>query len=324
MTASNHGIPFCANNALVLGTAQFGLLYGVANRSGKPDQDTVVDIVRTAWDNGITEIDTAQAYGDSEEVLGRVLHELGLAGRIRIISKFHPHLNHLDYSCLSESLARTLHQLGIPSIDGMMLHREELLSLWNQGLSTNCRDLIRSGRVREIGVSVYSPEKAHEALRTDGIDFVQIPSNILDRRFERANIFNQAVALGKKLYVRSVYLQGLLLMAPHDIPAELISARPVLETLQCLADSWNLTRQEICLGYFREEMPGARLVIGAETPEQIRDTVMAWKNGVPRELADQIRALFSNVGEDILNPHLWPPLRRQADVYFTENGEAKP
>ncbi|HRR40871.1 MAG TPA: aldo/keto reductase [Syntrophales bacterium] len=323
MTASPFGTDAGTDAILVLGTAQLGLPYGIANRIGKPRYDSALQIVQAAWESGITEFDTAQAYGNSEEVLGRALKELGFAGRARILSKFEPNLDHGSYRSLTDSLDQTLHRLGIPSIDGMMLHREELLEKWEHGLSTICRNLVRSGRVREIGISVYSPEMALKGLRTDGISLVQIPSNILDRRFERAGILPEATALGKKLYIRSVYLQGLLLMPPAALPPEFLSARPALETLQALSSSWNLTRQEICLGYLRTQMPGARLVIGAETPGQIRDTVAAWRKGIPDELAEQIRTLYSHVEEDLLNPHLWP-LRRQTMINPSRDGELNP
>ena len=55
---------------LVLGTVQFGMNYGVANTHGKPSYETVKDILRKALDNGITTLDTAAGYGDSEEVIG--------------------------------------------------------------------------------------------------------------------------------------------------------------------------------------------------------------------------------------------------------------
>ena len=75
---------------LMLGTVQFGLRYGIANTSGKPDLDQVEAIVRAAADGGITALDTAAAYGDSEQVLGLVLQRAGLAGQFTVVSKIPP------------------------------------------------------------------------------------------------------------------------------------------------------------------------------------------------------------------------------------------
>ena len=73
-----------------LGTVQFGLDYGIANTSGKPSYETARDIIAVAWEGGINTLDTAAAYGDSEEVIGRVLAELNLQGEMQIISKVPP------------------------------------------------------------------------------------------------------------------------------------------------------------------------------------------------------------------------------------------
>ena len=81
------------NCRLVLGTAQLGLSYGIANKTGRPDQGVATAIVHEAWKNGIREFDTAQVYGDSEVVLGRALAELGISCEAKIITKIAPNLD---------------------------------------------------------------------------------------------------------------------------------------------------------------------------------------------------------------------------------------
>ena len=188
--------------SLVLGTAQFGSNYGIANagKTGRPDQIAVDAIVQDAWGNGIREFDTAQGYGKSEQALGEALSKLGVSTDALIISKFDPALDHLDRGVLSNALDESLSRLGVTSLYGMMLHREELLSLWDKGLSRILHDFVLSGRVKYIGVSVYSPGRAIQALNTEGIDIVQLPTNILDRRFEIAGVFQLAEKKNKKIW----------------------------------------------------------------------------------------------------------------------------
>src|SRR3954471_5172087 len=59
---------------LVMGSAQLGLVYGAANRSGKPTREAALKLVRRAADAGVGAFDTARAYGDAEERLGEGLH----------------------------------------------------------------------------------------------------------------------------------------------------------------------------------------------------------------------------------------------------------
>lgn len=294
-----------ASCPLVLGTAQLGFPYGVANKAGRPDRATATAIVREAWENGIEEFDTAQVYGDSESTLGKALGELGLSQKVKIISKFDPNADHLNAQAISRSLDQSLQRLGIQSLYGIMLHREELLPIWHQGLSEILHDLILSRKVEKIGVSVYSPDNGIQALNTAGIDMIQLPTNILDRRFESAGVFQLADQKKKQIYIRSVFLQGLLLIDPEEIPANMAFARPVLKKLESLSSDLGLTKQEIALGYLKSEMPNAHIIFGAETQNQVKENVITWQKKVPESLVNQIKAFFPDVGEHILNPVLW-------------------
>ena len=60
----------------MLGTAQFGMDYGIANVLGKPTEAEVARILEQAWSYGIRIFDTAPNYG-SEEVLGKFFKEHG-------------------------------------------------------------------------------------------------------------------------------------------------------------------------------------------------------------------------------------------------------
>ena len=291
---------------LVLGTAQFGSFYGIINKTGQPEQIAANAIIREAWENGISEFDTAQGYGKSEQVLGRALSELGLSTEALIISKFDPALDHLDAKVLSNALDESLSRLGVTYLFGMMLHMEEMLSLWDKGLAKILHDFVLSGRVKHIGVSVYSPEKAIQALNTDGIDMVQLPTNILDKRFEEAGVFQLADKKGKTIYIRSVFLQGLILMDINEIPEKMFFAKPVIEKLESISRDLKLSRQELALGYIKIEMPYAKVVFGADTPVHVKENLACWERALSPSSIPRIKNLFNNIGEKILNPALWP------------------
>jgi aryl-alcohol dehydrogenase-like predicted oxidoreductase len=291
---------------LVLGTAQLGMIYGIANKTGQPDQKTATEIIAIAWEEGLREFDTAQSYGVSENILGKALFEIGASSTARIISKFDPQLDHLNASILSDSMDRSLERIGIPSLYGMMLHREEMISLWNKGLSVILNDLVGSGRVAHIGVAVYSPEYAIQALMMDGIDMVQIPANLLDRRFENAGVYELAERMGKKLFIRSIFLQGLLLMRKEDIPGKMSFAKPVVEKIDKLSRDFGLSRQEMAMGYIKTQMPKAHIMFGAETAAQTRENIKVWQKEFPELFCRKIRAAFIDESEQLLNPARWP------------------
>ena len=296
-----------ASYLLVLGTAQLGFNYGIANadKTEQPTQTTANAIVREAWENGIQEFDTAQGYGKSEQALGEALSKLGVSAEALVTSKFDPALDHLDRNVLSNAVGESLSRLGVPSLYGMMLHKEEMLSFWNNGLSEILRTFVMSGKIKQIGISVYSPEKAIQALNTDGIDMVQLPTNILDRRFETAGVFQLAEEKKKKIYIRSVFLQGLILMDADEIPEKMSFAKPVIEELESISNELKLSRKKLALDYIKSEMPDAKVVFGADTPLHVKENVACWEGELPPSSVDRVKMVFDRVDEKILNPTLW-------------------
>ena len=290
---------------LVLGTVQLGLTYGIANRSGKPDYTRALSIINEAWKNGIREFDTAQGYGDSEDTLGRAIHDLGIGNEIRIISKFDPRTDHLRGDLLSDSLERSLQRLGVASLHGMLLHREELLSLWDRGLSRKLLEFVESGKVRKLGISVYTPAAAARALNSEGIDIVQLPTNVLDRRFENAGIFELAREKNKMVYIRSIFLQGLLLLSADEVPDHLSEACTFLAELTRISEEYGLAPKDIAVGYIKKTMPHACVIFGAETQNQVIENIRAWHKELPETVCERIRGVFNDVAEDILNPARW-------------------
>lgn len=290
---------------LVLGTAQLGMAYGVANRHGAPDSATAAAIVQAAWDGGVREFDTARAYGDSEAVLGRALRDLGLAGAARIVTKTDPAWDGQDAGQLRRDVEESLRRLGVERVSGLLLHRENLLERWDGGLGAMLRGLVDQGLVERVGVSVYSAAATHTALALDGMGLIQLPSNILDRRFEAAGIFAQTAQQGATVHVRSVFLQGLLLMDPQQVPQRLSGARGVVEEFQLLAAAYGLTPPEAALGYATRAYAGAGVLFGAETAEQVRANLAAASRGVTDAFVAEARRRFAAVPEQILNPSLW-------------------
>jgi aryl-alcohol dehydrogenase-like predicted oxidoreductase len=290
---------------LVLGTAQFGLKYGIANKKGKLDQHQVVQIVHEAWNNGIHEFDTAQAYGDSEVLLGDALTELGISEEAKITTKFNPNLDHLDVDIMSQALEKSVETIGVPKLFAVMVHSENMLTIWTEGLAEILLSFVSSGRVEKIGFSVYSPDKALDALNLQGVDIVQLPTNIFDRRFERAGVFALAHKLRKQVYTRSVFLQGLILMNIEEVPDELQAAKAQLRKLEAISRHYGLTRKQIALGYLKLEAPNSKIVFGAETKEQVLENVEALRKEIPPSLLDEIRTEFAHVSEKVLNPSLW-------------------
>ena len=291
---------------LVLGTAQLGFDYGINNKLGKPDFKKAVGIIKEALDSGINTFDTAQFYGDSEEVLGRVFEELGCSSKVKVISKFDPYLDHRDKDVLERALDESLQRLKVEKLSGIMLHSEEIIDCLEDGLGETLQGFIDDKKVDSVGVSVYAPLKAIDALSHDIFQIIQVPGNVLDRRFEDIGVFNLAREKGRTVFVRSVFLQGLILMEEEELSGKMSFAKDIVRRIGHLSRELGFSRGELALLYVKTKWPDAKVIFGAETAEQLRDNVALYKKDFRNELCDRVDQEFCNVDVKVLNPSLWP------------------
>lgn len=291
---------------LVLGTAQIGMPYGIANRNGKPDGLTAQKILKTAWEAGITEFDTAQGYGNSEGIIGQFIQRYRIQDRVKIISKVHPQINLFKKEQLEESIIKSLEVLGIQQLYGLLLHREDLLDQWEKGLSESLQMVQEKGYVKHVGISCYSPEKGLQALTKNEVKIIQVPVNLLDHRFLVSPFCNQAVKLKIKVYARSIFLQGLFFLTSDDIKSRMKFAEPVINRLSDLIKNHNVSIKDIALGFVKKILPEAKVLFGAETVDQVKQNIASWQKPLDKELCQKIMINFNKVSERIINPVLWP------------------
>lgn len=291
---------------LILGTAQLGLVYGIANTTGKPDQHTANALVATAWEQGVSTFDTAQGYGDSETVLGQAFLACRVGQRARVITKLSPTLP-ASGSEIADSLSASRDRLRVEHLFCVMLHREEQLPLLDDYVGEVLCNQRAAGLVEHLGISVYTPQKALQALRHPLLDIVQIPASLVDRRCEAAGVFAMAKNMNKQLHVRSAFLQGTLLLPPQRIPEALRELRPVVEKFQQISAAAGIQPSLAALLWLHHRYPEAAILFGAETPEQVRDNLnpAIWKQGPSPAFIRQMEAIVPPQKAELLNPSLW-------------------
>jgi aryl-alcohol dehydrogenase-like predicted oxidoreductase len=294
---------------LVLGTAQLGMPYGVANMTGQPDSATLQNIVATAWGCGVRLFDTAPAYGKSEEVLGQAIANLSLCEEAGVISKFD--FNSANPGRLLQEIESSRARLKVPQLWGGLLHSEEQLDDWIDSVGEVLTQARRSGLVARIGVSIYSPARALQALQLDNVDLVQVPANIFDRRMERAGVFAKARERGKDVFIRSVYLQGLALMPAGAVPERIPQGRKAVSALQQFCAEHKTEPRHFAINYVRQLAPSARLIIGAETVSQARENCAAFeREPVTDTLAQAWNCRWPEDVDALIDPRGWPPIRK--------------
>ena len=294
---------------LVLGTAQLGMDYGIANKTGKPRLKEAVEIIKTAFEGGIKFFDTAQVYGDSEEILGKCFKELRILqgnGPIAVISKISPDIKLSDTDNVFRMVDESLNRLGVKYLWGLMLHRESLLEQGKQFLRHIVLKLKSENKVKNFGASVYSPEKAFEALNMDEIDIVQVPFNVFDQRALDYGVFRLAEKKKKKVFVRSLYLQGLLLLDKNNIPDQVAFLREELEKYVSFTRDYEISPKLLALAFVIQKAGDAMLVIGADNSNQVKENIFLLEKAKEVDLPDL--SFLSTNDPKLINPSLWPKL----------------
>jgi aryl-alcohol dehydrogenase-like predicted oxidoreductase len=291
---------------LMLGTVQFGLPYGVANVSGQPSFEDVCAILQCAHEGGVNCLDTAPIYGESEEVLGRALHELKLGDAMCVVSKtlrlVEENASAAEIERMAESeVLRSLERLQLEALPVCLIHVQE-----NFRYVEALQRLKEKGLIRHVGCSVTKPSAAHEIIRSGLCEAVQLPTSILDRRFSHSGIFEEARERGVAIFVRSAYLQGLILMEPDGVPDDLRAVVPALQELRALAAELNLGMEELALRYVLGLRGLSCVVVGVESTAQMRRNLEVFESGALNATVQQhMEALDFDLPDLIFEPWRW-------------------
>lgn len=270
-------------NKLVLGTAQLGLTYGIANHTGKPNKQMSEQLLKIAISNGVMYLDTARAYGNSEEVIGGAL-SAGWQGRVKVITKLSPLLEcPIDSSTnvvnafVEASFFQSCSNLRVKNLDVLMLHRVTQVfdfkgAVWNRLLKFK-----GDGAIKVLGVSVQSPEELEKVLNIDDVSFIQMPFNILDWRWDSIipKIITEKSKRQLTIHVRSALLQGLLLSdsKEHWKKANVEQPEKIISWLKDITSTNNTSIAEGCLNYVRSLEWVDGVVVGMETTKQLNENI---------------------------------------------------
>lgn len=254
-----------------LGTAQLGQTYGLTNLTGPPDEQEILSLISTAASHKILTFDTAQAYGESETLLGRALASLDLLKEAKVISKTSITAQTTPAQ-LRKSIQTSLSHLKVPTLEGLLIHNDAQYPGEVIPLQATLEECIEEGLIRHWGLSTYSPQKAAHLLTETSGSLLQVPANILDRRFTRAGVASLAKQNQKQLYIRSLFLQGLLLQSPDQLPEKAPPLSDALRHLQNFCQQHQLDQATFVYRYIRDSGWGIP-VIGAETSEQLRQNL---------------------------------------------------
>jgi aryl-alcohol dehydrogenase-like predicted oxidoreductase len=256
-------------NKITLGTVQFGLDYGISNKSGKILPAEADAILKYAFDKGIATLDTAACYGTSEKVLGSVIEAKKY--NFNIVTKFSPDTTPENFDNV---LNGSLQKLHTARISGYMSH--DFKAFKNASLRQTLTDARNKGLVQKIGVSVYFPSEIIWLLEENvDFDIIQLPFNIFDQRFRP--LFAELKKRNVEIFIRSVFLQGLFYIPVDELPDHFNSVKNTLAELHKLSEIASVPLSALLLNYAIMQKEIDKVVIGVSGLKDLRENLNAYE-----------------------------------------------
>jgi len=251
---------------LMIGTAQFGVDYGINGRQRNTDHESR-HIVELAHNNGIDWVDTSREYGTSENVLGSITHD---RSDLSVVTK-----TAIRNPDVAETMfLQSLTTLNVPRVEGLLVHNAD--DTCSKELFDRLYQLKQQGFVKSIGASVYTTEEAMAVTDKYPIDIIQVPCSIVDQRFIQTGTIDKLASKGIRVHIRSVFLQGLLLMRPQSVMDYFLPMKPHLSLLQRSALDNGISVLSLVLGYVKSLDNVDKIIVGVHDVQQLEEIICAY------------------------------------------------
>lgn len=282
---------------IILGTAQFGLAYGINNKRGLIPQEEAFDILAAAHAHGVTTLDTAAAYGSSEEVIGRFQQSTRVS--FDIISKLPSAAAAEVESWVSSTLSRTKAEAMSACLIHNFSHYAADKKIW-----AKLERLKQQGSIKKIGFSLYHPEELTHIF-DDGLspDLVQVPCSIFDQRF-----CDSLAALKERrieVHARSAFLQGLAFADPDELTGFFAPIKNKLEALRRISAQHKIPVFALCLNYLYGLSALDGIVVGVDSLAHFHQLLTFDQYAQETQLLLGELAGLRETNEEMVLPYRW-------------------
>lgn len=287
---------------IALGTAQFGLDYGVANTNGLVDPKEISSILIHAAKYGIDILDTAPAYGKSESILGVA----GIDG-FSVVTKLPSLPPKLDSvtDWVHNTVSASLQCLGVNSLYGLLLHNPtDLFGPSGTSLVAALQALKKHRSVQKIGVSIYNPSILSDVTKLMDVDLVQAPMNILDRNLKTSGWLEKLKKSNAEVHCRSLFLQGLLLMPRAQIPQKFEKWASIWDRWEQITQGSSTLKLQLCINSISSVPQVDKIVLGVQSLKQLEELMKAAK--APKD--DYDLSSLKTSDRDLIDPSRWDKL----------------
>ena len=283
---------------IAIGTANFGMQYGVANSQGKLSKNSVAEILGLAKSLGVTCLDTANAYGESQKVLG----EFGVRDW-RVVSK----ISSIPRDCedvrsfVRAEIDLILTSLNLSEFDTVLVHNpKDLMGNVSEIVYEELQKAKSRGQVEKIGVSIYDPSDLESITSQFQLDVVQAPINVFDNRLQDSGWLDRLASMGVEVHARSVFLQGVLLSAIAQNNDFFKPWKTTFEKWNRFAESSGTSAMMNCIKHVNSYDKVTFAVVGVDSAQNLSEVFDAF-SARPQRINEDI----FGVDSQLINPARW-------------------
>ena len=294
---------------ITLGTVQLSMKYGISNLTESSVKNTH-EVLMTAKKLGISSFDTSPQYGKIERTLGDFFKERKIKNPT-VISKI-PSIEFIEkpnfddvYNKVKKHIIQSLKDLNLKKIPVCLIHNPQNMNNYD-GMVVKALELLKqSGHIEKIGCSIYTKKDVEEFLTIDQLEIIEIPINLFNTKIIDEKKILQLKEKNIIILGRSVFLQGLFFLDPHNLPPKVEKAKKYLIELNKISDNYSISIPNLALSFVNSQKYISSIIIGVENSQQLSQNIEWYKNTLPKKIEKIILEKFSNVPESVNNPLEW-------------------
>lgn len=280
------------NTKMILGTANLGMRYGINNKNPTSEIESI-EIVRKAIDWGVLAIDTAKSYGSAEAIIGKASPKNDL---IHVTTKLHLNADS-NFNSIKAQIEDSLIKTRQKKLYGLFIHNPEAIR--RNDIRSIIDAIYETELVTKVGVSCYELKDILVAKETcESFELFQVPENILDQRLIDSSEMALLAKQGNEFHVRSIFLQGLLLINPTTEPMPLDFDVSALINLHDYAIEHNVSVLDLCMSYVKSISWSNGNVVAVTSTDQLAEILSHSETKIePKN--------FHTLPESIIDPRYW-------------------
>ena len=254
-------------NEIILGSANFNQIYGITKNFIKKKE--IKRSFNLALKNNIRIIDTSPFYNKSEKIIGLLNND-----KFKIISKIPKIPRNIKKKNIKKwvklKVSNSLKNLKIKKFECLLLHNvDSLLSKNGNEIYKNIKNMKTIGLTNKIGISIYDFNILDKILKKFKFDLIQAPFNILDQRLVTTGWLKKLKKRKIKVYVRSIFLQGILLLKHNQLPEKLKKLNKNLIIWENWLKKNKFKPLQVCISFVLNQRQLDGIVVGYNNKNQL-------------------------------------------------------